>query len=518
MKLPFNFEVGDVVIPMPVGIYATLQYDLDGKLEKIYKGFDGQKDITNLVMDFARTHNWVPMSISVTKGTSWVHGVFYTGTQFVPEKLGNISKEFDDSLMRLLSDYPQQFNFFAVDFKSTAFAIKGYRNINSWLNSGLFKTLNSVVILTGTHNTFTEDVSNVFPFPFPEISGYYIYHGVETSYTYTDIEKEKIAAIDPIVDPSGYVCYKCIFEDSTYGTTLTYDAVADNEINENDVIYLHDSKLIAVHHKSSVKHDYSHYSCPTCGRVTVYDGQAAMRCCNEECTSRLYFDINRLLEVLKLPSMDYGQYTQEVASGNISRLEDVFNITPYNEMKVSSSIGDILDGLIPFEQLRNRQILHLFVAKCCNSLLTIRSYIDASASTISKELMIPMSDSMTLHNAFTDRVRRLFNTLVELPNIELTAGALVYQNAPIFRNKTIAITGDFVHGVTSQIVSILSSYGAIVKTHFDNTCDCLIVGDKNENVSGLDVRRATKQRKDIFSEGYFFSHYDIDSDLKSQLM
>lgn len=518
MILPFNFEVGDVVIPMPVGLYATLQYGPDGKLEKIYKGFDGEQDITNLVMDFARTHSWIPMTISVTGGTSWVHGIFYTGTQFIPEKLGNISKEFDDSLRALFMDYPQQFNFFAVDFKSTAFAIKGYRNIHSWLNSGLFKTLNSVVILTGTHTTFTEDVRNIFPFPFPEISGYYIYHGVETSYTYTDIEKEKIASIEPFVDPSGYVCYKCIFEDSTYGITLTYDVVADNEINENDVIYLCDSKLVAVKHESFVKHDYSQYSCPTCGRVTKYEGQAAMRCCNEECTSRLYFDINRLLEILKVPSIDYGQYTKEVTSGNISKLEDIFKISPYKDMKLSSSIGELLDGLITFEQLRNRQILHQFVANCCNSLLTVRSYIDAPASTISVELMMPLNDSIMLHSAFTDKVRRLFNLIVELPNFELNVCTAVYQNAPIFRNKTIAITGDFVHGITSQIVSILSSYGAIVKTHFDNTCDCLIIGDKNENVSGLDVRRAKKQRKDIFTEGYFFAHYEIDNDLKSQLM
>ena len=518
MKLPFDFEVGDVVIPMPIGIDATLQYGPDGTLEKIYKGFDGAKDITNSVMDFARTHNWLPLSISVTGGTSWVRGLFYTGIKFIPEKLGNISTEFDDSLTRLLSDYPQQFNFFAVDFKSTAFAIKGYRNINSWLNSGLFKTLKSIVILTGTHNTFSQDVMDIFPFPFPEISGYYIYHGVDTSYIPTNIVKRRLISLQSCLDPYGYVFYRCIFDDNST-QALSYDVVADSCIEDDDIIYQHNHQLLSVSHphSSHISHDYTHYSCPVCGRVTKYEGQSAMICSNLDCTSRIFFDINTLLEALKLPSLDYNQYTEEVDRGSISKLEDVLSIVPYRNMPISSSISDLIDGLIPFEQLRNRSLLHEFVSKCCNNLLTVRSYLTTDASTISTDLRIDIKNACKLKAAFTDRMVRLFNKIIELPNFELVDG-ITYQNAPIFRNKTIAITGDFVHGVTSQIIAILNSYGASVKTHFDDSCDCLIVGDKNENVSGLDVRRATKKRKDVFTEGYFFAYYEIDADMQSQLI
>ena len=88
-----------------------------------------------------------------------------------------------------------------------------------------------------------------------------------------------------------------------------------------------------------------------------------------------------------------------------------------------------------------------------------------------------------------------------------------FDGAPIFRNKLIYITGDFIHGNIPEISSILQSYSARVTTVFTNLVDCVLVGGTNENVNGKDVVAARNMGIPIMQEVDFFEQYDIDTDL-----
>ena len=82
------------------------------------------------------------------------------------------------------------------------------------------------------------------------------------------------------------------------------------------------------------------------------------------------------------------------------------------------------------------------------------------------------------------------------------------------------ITGDFNHGNMSEISAILSSYSADVITELPDSgdrIDCIVVGDRKENINGHAVKEAQKSGVPIFTETEFFSRYEIDADMAANL-
>ena len=93
-----------------------------------------------------------------------------------------------------------------------------------------------------------------------------------------------------------------------------------------------------------------------------------------------------------------------------------------------------------------------------------------------------------------------------------------FDGAPIFRNKTIFITGTFKHGSLADIKSILESYSATVVTDFDSYIQCVLVGDIKEDIEGQAIIAARELHLPIFSESEFFARYEIDEDLEKFLL
>ena len=92
------------------------------------------------------------------------------------------------------------------------------------------------------------------------------------------------------------------------------------------------------------------------------------------------------------------------------------------------------------------------------------------------------------------------------------------DGAPIFRNKTIYITGTFRHGTIPEIKAILESYSATVVTDFDNYIQCVLVGDIKDSIEGKAILAARELKLPIFSESEFFAKYEIDEDLEKFLL
>ena len=109
-------------------------------------------------------------------------------------------------------------------------------------------------------------------------------------------------------------------------------------------------------------------------------------------------------------------------------------------------------------------------------------------------------------------------TLLNSPNINLVESEKKFDGAPIFRNKTICLTGTFIRGSMSEIAAILHSYSANVVFQFTNIVDCVLVGGTNENIDGKIVRDAKALNKAVMAEDDFFKRYEIDSDISSNLV
>ena len=84
--------------------------------------------------------------------------------------------------------------------------------------------------------------------------------------------------------------------------------------------------------------------------------------------------------------------------------------------------------------------------------------------------------------------------------------------SPILRNKTICVTGKFIHGTLEDIISIIQSYSGKVVTSFDNSVSFVVVGHfENEDPNIIEL--AIGYHIPVYGEDDFFRYYGIDADM-----
>ena len=102
-------------------------------------------------------------------------------------------------------------------------------------------------------------------------------------------------------------------------------------------------------------------------------------------------------------------------------------------------------------------------------------------------------------------------------HVDIHVSMKKFDGAPIFHGKTIMITGRFKHGSHDEIISILESYDATVVTKFNNSVQCLVIGDTKESIDGLSARYCKANKIPIFTESEFFKRFQIDEDISLYL-
>lgn len=155
---------------------------------------------------------------------------------------------------------------------------------------------------------------------------------------------------------------------------------------------------------------------------------------------------------------------------------------------------------------------------CSNNEQTFKYYIE-HPEEIQKDLNIQHNELNKLITWLSDGCNASdLMTLVDSAQINIVALKSTFNGAPIFRNKRIFITGKFIRGSLDSIAGILQSYSASVTTQFSNVVDCVIVGGLHEDVDGKAVNFARTLNKPIFNENEFFNRYEIDADIKANLV
>lgn len=515
-------QAGDYAMLVPIGIPITLQYSEKGTLQKVYQNHDkaSRIELPNSVLEHLIKCKQVPSKISIKGGTTWVEGVLYSEESF------HMPGELPDCIIDVaLSTYdvdPSKFTFYAGTVESLAQRFKGPVAIRQWLSIEQFKVLNGYLISAGLdEDMFEAMVSRDYLFGFPKVASYIVFRGDNILYLSTGLSQEIVKDTKRIVKEDGEICVKVTIQDDTesivpYATVVNLNITKDTLImydNEHDVIYSESENEVEDVVGNAI-------TCSVCGRKLIVpkNTKTIFKCIDPQCNSVLYPRIAQLLRCLDLPMMSYDEYI-EIANkiGNIFSIPDLFDLDEYKDVEITASLHDVLRAVIPKTVLPgNTQIAQLCDA-CMNSPETFIYY----AQNVDKMRLELGLDIHTFNRLFKwllnpENVSDVVE-LLKLKNISYISSKSKFEGAPIFRDKTIMLTGTFTHGSLADVSAILESYSAKVTSSFDADTNCLIVGDIQENINGSLIHKAQQAGVPIMKESDFFWEYEIDADLSANL-
>lgn len=513
---------GSYLTIVPVGLRTTLQYNANGVLEKIFNGYsDDKSNVSSELLDVIKKSKICPLSVPIKGGTTWVEGVFYTSKTF--NTPGILPMCVEPEIISDMKSNPQDYKFYAGKVDSLAASFKAVLTIRNWLKMAAFETLPMYMIPDKlTNDAFIKLVNtDKYPFKFPLISGYMIFEGVDYRYHPLNLIQKVVKSVTKFTDESGYIKASVIDSNKStsvyqYSDVINYDIAADSVL-----ISKINGQLIHSTTQPAMKPKVSRLTCDFCGNNFIIPDSGPVCCTDSHCVSKLYPQVTRMLSTFELPVLDYDKFKKYLDKKKILCLTDVLLLPEYKNLKVSVTLPKLIQGAVPVDVCPDSSEFLKISHVCNNSTKTFRYYVENP-----DRLRIDMSHRMNplVLKRLVDWISTPYNattltTLLDADQIIVTQPDKKFDGAPIFRNKTIAITGKFKHGDSEEIVSILKSYSAEVTVNLqDNKADCLVVGDLNENIDGKSIQKAREYNIPILNESYFFAQYEIDDDISANLL
>lgn len=515
----------DFVTLVPVGISVTLQYNDRGVIEKVYRGNkENRIDISNDIL--APVHNSpkkpFPFKIPIKGGTTWVSGVIYTNQTFAAS--GKLPECIHDDMVSAYKLDSSKFSFFAGNVHSLSAIFRGATHVRKWLAMSAFEVLpGSLVPNNLSRSTFNDLVKRSgFQFKYPQIASYIVFRGNDCFTVDTQLNQYVVNSVHVFTDDYGNIKARLSLKDQKDFSPVTdYSDIVNHNIQTGSLVIFDIYKNIiyaeCIDGKKRDKRGFK-YVCADCGMSFKVPESGLTICPNTECTSRMYPRISKLTKVLNMPELSYESYRKYVNDHQILSILDIFELSQYKELTVSTTLANILKALVPVADVPNADIYTLIANKCTNNIDTFVYYVK-NPDKILSSLGIVSRDSQKLvawlknPNNSADIIN-----LLDMPNVMITLADKKFDGPPVMRRKTIYITGKFIHGSTGDIISVLQSYSAKVVTELDNSVNCVVIGDVGEDINSSAVRLARTNGIKIFTESQFFNMYQIDEDLKSNLV
>lgn len=521
-------KAGSLVYIVPTGLLVSLRYDAHGDLNLISKGFftHGDPEIENAAItdDFRKaviTHGLVPGSVKFTGGTSVVWGVFYSDVFKTP--VGDVPQCEYDRIINDIIGGNIKYKFYIGNIDSGAAAITNPTSLNTHSRMSGFELLPSWLIPTDANDSTLKGyiMSNIhYPFKYPLISGYVVYEGTEKPYFYP-LNLKTITVKDTAMDVShsGYIRYRVHYGDCDY-FTMNYPDAAFFNVKRGSQLVLDGETVIWSNTKSSNHSDRlsKRLVCKSCGRILAVPDSGAMTCSNPYCTSLLYPRIERFCSVLGLDVLPKAQFDKYVASSDLQIFPDLLLLPEYKDVTIHKNLWEIIYACLPMEVGTEKQWLIKFCNRCNNNYATVKFYFDGPIRIYTD---LDMNVSRRLANWLSEPQNIIeLDTIINSDQIDIAVQNRImsFDGAPIFRNKTIFITGTFRHGTIEEIKAILESYSATVVTDFDEYINCVLVGDIKDGIEGQAIISARELKLPIFNESEFFARYEIDEDLEKFLL
>ena len=511
-------QAGEYVTCVPVGIPVTLQYDERGIIHRVleFHNKDAWVDVTDIFLPTTIKLNQIPNTITVKNGTTWVRGVYYI------DKVYKLSGDLPECVLSdMLLDYksnPDKFTFYAGGLESLAMTFRGATSIRQWLSVAGFKLLPGFVVPYGINETtFGEMVTKQYPFRYPFISSYILYHTNGTiSYPSTNIRQHVVKKVESDVDVSGCIYGKLYYDKVKEPRLVMYSDVVRININPNCVVLENsDGDIIYAYNYKNASQQNT-ITCAWCGKLIKVPKFGVTKCGDDHCKSVLYSRLMHLLTVFDLPTLSYDRYLDIVGDKNHKfKISDIFSISDYKDIDINVTLSQVLSGLVPRSVVFDPSMLSDIVQKCNDSREVLMYYLK-NASRIRQDL--ELSDDILNSVSFSQFIKWLndpiniedMEDILLVPNIHIKVSNNKYSGAPVFRNQLVMLTGTFQHGDLNTIAEILQSYDARVIKYYDDKINYLVIGDLNEGTNAVAVRAAQKHNIPVMSETEFFDRFSIE--------
>ena len=519
---------GSLVYIVPTGLLVSLRYDAHGQLNLISKGFfeHTSEGLENSAIsdDFRKAvvnHGLVPGSIQVTGTTTVVWGVFYSDV--FKSSVGDVPSCEYDRIIKDIVGGNVKYKFYTGNVDSGAASINNPTSLSTWGRMAGFDLLPSWLVPADATDKSLKDYisSNIhYPFKYPLISGYVVYEGASSPYFYSlSLQTITVKNTSKYVTHSGYIKYKVFYGDDEV-ITMNYPDAAFFNVKKDSQLVLDGSTVIWSNTKSSNHSDRlpKRIVCKSCGKILDVPDTGYMTCSNPYCTSLLYPRIEKFCKVLGLEILSKEQFDHYIDKSELQIFPDVLLLPEYKELEIKKNLWEIIFACLPIDAGVDKQWLVKFCNRCNNNYQTVKYYFDGPIR-IYTELDMNVSRRFANWLSTPQNIMEL-DTIVNSDQINIATQDKImsFDGAPIFRNKTIYLTGTFRHGTLAEIQSILESYSATVVTDFDNFVQCVLVGDIKDGIEGQAILAARELNIPIFNETEFFAKYEIDEDLEKYLL
>lgn len=508
---------GATVTLVPYGVLVTVQYSKEGRIERVYLGTqDSGVDVTSKYLALFTHDQFVPDTVPLTGGTTWVVGVV-TSVYPMIAATGDIPACIQE---KLLNSDPSELKFAAAYIVSNALGFSNIKAMQSVLKTYGFHVLPFWTVPFGglTDDTLIAWMdADTWCYNSRLIMYYIEYINGDRTWWSTGLHQELIQRCDLSINPADGEIRMCIKtqDDSEYhmplGEAARFQVAPDVMVVEDSLNTVLDADYVGTSYRKPAVS--GRYTCPICGKVTSVPAFGSLYCSNLHCGSRLISRIKLMLNTFDLP-IGYSDivWYAKIKDRQITCLTDVFTLPAYTHLDISVPLWKVLRAAVPVALIRSNSVFIEFANKCHNAETTFQYYL-ANFSRAAFDLGFTHPDASKLEGWLSDPENAAdITALLMLPNLHVPELSQSFDGAPIFRNMSICLTGRFSHGDTQSVADFLQSYAASCTTTYTNVTTHVIYGDLQDGINGAAIREAKLRGVPVVSESQWFSHYDLESD------
>lgn len=525
---------GSCVTAVPAGLQLVLEYNEHGLFNKFYIGWNSDLKISSeKELDdqtyadlFYKIKDFVPATISTKGGTTWIYGVLYSTV--IPCDDGNIPNCLIDSYIKMILENGR-FTFYGGYVTSLAVSFQGPLIIQNFLKVSKFNPMPQVIVPLNLTDDTIDAMTHYGKVSFDRdyIAGFFVFEELSCRYASMDLVQLTVAKEPTLwIDQAGF--WKGTIESASgVQAGFNYSVILHYGIEKGTTVLLQnmdtDPEVITTRMGSSARiiplQANEDVKCPICKKICKLGAfENPFKCDDPHCMSHEYPAVRHMLNCFKMSEMSYyGQYKDLLDSKSLLCVTDVFTLPQYKDAEITTTLANLLYAMMG-TQVRY-EVLERFANKCSNKVETLKYYlnnplrIETDLDVVDNEVVKVVKWLEDPYNVTT------ITTMLDI--VKVAESEKKFDGDPIFRGNRFVLTGLFKRGDIKEVESILRSYAAQVSTSIelgDQLPNAVIIGGMNEGISGQVIQKAKIHHIPVIDEDDFFERYQIDRDMRENLL